>query len=67
LTRHRPHFLRAFIREEAKFRGMTIWILALSLFVLLGIVGYNQGAIRVAFSLLGLVVASMLAMPLGPC
>lgn len=44
---------------------MTIWILALSLFAGLAGAGYRQGAIRVAFSLLGLIMASILAMPLG--
>lgn len=44
---------------------MTIWILALVLFVCLGMIGYNQGAIRVAVSLVGIIVAALLAMPLS--
>lgn len=45
---------------------MTIWILALLLFALLALIGYNQGAIRTSFALLGLLVASWLALPLSP-
>ena len=44
---------------------MTIWILALLLFVLLACVGYNQGAIRVAVSLIGLIASAALAVPLS--
>ncbi len=44
---------------------MTIWILALVLFFSLAGAGYRQGAIRVAFSLVGLLFASLLAMPVG--
>lgn len=44
---------------------MTIWILALLLFVLLAAIGYNRGAIRVSFSLIGLFTASWLAVPLS--
>ena len=44
---------------------MTIWILALVLCAGLAGAGYRQGAIRVGFSLLGLIMAAVLAMPLG--
>ena len=44
---------------------MLIWLLAILLFMSLGLVGYSLGVIRVGFSLLGLLVASLLAMPLG--
>lgn len=44
---------------------MTIWILALVFFVSLGLVGYNQGAIRVAMSMFGLIISSLLAGPLS--
>lgn len=44
---------------------MTIWILALVLFAGLGVAGYTQGAIRVAMSMIGLVVSAMCAMPLS--
>ncbi len=43
---------------------MTIWILALVLFASLAAIGYNQGAIRVGFSLIGLVISAWLAGPL---
>jgi uncharacterized membrane protein required for colicin V production len=45
--------------------GMTIWILALVLLASLAGLGYRQGAIRVAFSLLGILVAALLAVPIG--
>src|SRR5690348_8159871 len=44
---------------------MTIWILALVLFGCLGYVGWTMGGIRAGFSLLGLIVAALLAFPLG--
>jgi hypothetical protein len=44
---------------------MTIWILALLLFAVLALAGYNQGAIRVGFSLLGLVLSALLAAPMS--
>ena len=44
---------------------MTIWLLALVLLLSLAGLGYRQGAIRVAFSLLGILVGALLAAPLG--
>jgi hypothetical protein len=44
---------------------MTIWILALGLLVSLAALGYRQGAIRVAFSLIGIIISAMLAGPLS--
>src|SRR3954466_13837859 len=44
---------------------MMIWILALILFGCLAYVGWTMGAIRAGFSLLGLLVGSLLAFPLG--
>jgi len=44
---------------------MIIWILALLILSLVAIVGYYQGFIRVAFSLAGLIVSSILAVPLS--
>lgn len=44
---------------------MFIWIIALLLFASLGIVGFYQGAVRMAISTIGLFVAAMLAMPLA--
>jgi hypothetical protein len=44
---------------------MIIWLLGLLLFASLGFAGYTLGVIRVAFSFVGLLVASLLALPLG--
>ena len=44
---------------------MIFWILAFVLLASLGVIGFYQGAIRVGFSLIGLLVAALLAVPLG--
>jgi hypothetical protein len=44
---------------------MTIWILAVVLLASLGALGYRQGAIRVAFSFVGILFGALLAAPLG--
>jgi len=44
---------------------MTIWLLALLLLTSLALVGYSQGAIRVGISLIGIIFATFLAVPLG--
>ena len=44
---------------------MILWILAVFLLVSLGVAGYYQGAIRAAASFLGLIIAAVLAVPLG--
>ena len=44
---------------------MTIWLLAVVLLASLVGIGYRQGAIRVAFSLLGILFGAWLAVPLG--
>jgi len=44
---------------------MTIWILALLLLASLAALGYRQGAIRVAFSLFGILLGALLAAPLS--
>jgi uncharacterized membrane protein required for colicin V production len=44
---------------------MTIWILALLLVASLAALGYRQGAIRVAFSLIGIFAGVLLAGPLS--
>jgi hypothetical protein len=44
---------------------MTIWLLVLVLLASLAGVGYRQGAIRVAFSLVGILLGALLAGPLG--
>lgn len=45
---------------------MIIWLTALVLLGLLSLMGYYAGIIRVAISLLGLLVAAVLAVPLSP-
>ena len=44
---------------------MTIWLLALVLMASLGALGFRQGALRVAFSLVGILLGVALAGPLG--
>ena len=44
---------------------MMFWLLALVLLASLAGVGYRQGAIRVAFSLVGILLGALLAGPLG--
>jgi uncharacterized membrane protein required for colicin V production len=45
--------------------GMTIWILALVLLASLAGLGYRQGVVRVAFSLIGIFISALLAGPLS--
>jgi hypothetical protein len=45
--------------------GMTIWILVSVMLLSLAGLGYRQGAIRVSFSLVGIVVSALLAGPLA--
>lgn len=45
---------------------MTMWIAALVLVALTIGIGYRQGAIRAAFTFVGLIVAAMLAIPCTP-
>jgi hypothetical protein len=44
---------------------MTIWIFALAVIGLTAVTGWNRGAVRASISLVGLLVAALLAMPLG--
>jgi hypothetical protein len=44
---------------------MVLWLIALCLLASLAVIGYYQGGIRVAFSLVGLLLAAVLALPLG--
>ena len=44
---------------------MILWIFALCLMGALAVIGYYQGAIRVAFSLIGLLIGALLAIPLA--
>jgi len=46
-------------------RGMTIWLLALVLLASSAALGYRQGAVRVLVSFAGIIVAGLLAAPLG--
>jgi len=45
--------------------GMTFWLLAIVLVLSVVGLGWRQGAIRVAFSLLGILVGALLCVPLG--
>jgi hypothetical protein len=45
--------------------GMTIWLLALLLLASLAGLGLRQGAVRVAFSCVGILLGALLATPLG--
>lgn len=45
---------------------MLIWTLAILLFLVVGALGYLQGALRLVVSLVGLVVGLLLAFPLAP-
>ena len=45
---------------------MTIWMIALVLLVMFAGMGYTAGAIRSTIALLGLVLAALLCVPLGP-
>jgi hypothetical protein len=47
------------------FPSMILWIIALALLGCVGLVGYYQGALRAAFSFVGLLLAALLASPLG--
>lgn len=44
---------------------MILWLIALVLLASVGTVGFYQGALRVAFSFVGLLLAAMLASPVG--
>jgi len=45
--------------------GMLIWLLAVVLLASLAGLGYRQGVVRVAFSLVGILLGALLAGPLG--
>jgi uncharacterized membrane protein required for colicin V production len=44
---------------------MILWITALLLLAMLGLVGYYQGAVRVGISTVGLLISALLAVPLS--
>src|SRR5690242_7819649 len=45
---------------------MIMWIAAIVLMALMVSIGYRQGAIRAAFTFLGILLAAILALPLAP-
>ncbi len=45
---------------------MIMWIAAIVLIALMVSIGYRQGAIRAAFTFIGLLLAAILAMPMAP-
>jgi hypothetical protein len=50
---------------EFKVRAMSMWILAIVLVLIFAGLGFAQGAIRSTISLVGLIVALLLAVPFG--
>jgi hypothetical protein len=60
------HFLRDFAVTENYGADMIMWIAALVLVVLTAGIGYRQGAIRAAFTFVGLVVGAAAAISFGP-
>jgi len=65
-VRFGSYFSRAFPARQIYVVPMTIWIMAVLLFALFGALGYAKGAIRMVFPLMGLVLGTFLAVPLGP-
>ncbi len=45
---------------------MIMWIAAIVLMAMMVSIGYRQGAIRAAFTLIGILLAAVLAMPMAP-
>ncbi len=45
---------------------MIIWSIAILLMIILGFIGHHQGGIRVAISLIGLLISALLSVPLSP-
>jgi hypothetical protein len=45
--------------------GMSIWILAILILILAALAGWRQGAIRAAIAFVGIIIAALLAVPLG--
>lgn len=44
---------------------MILWLIALVMLTSVGIVGFYQGALRAGFSFVGLLIAALLASPIG--
>lgn len=59
-------FERAFSQRRTYLGSMLIWIMALILFAIAGACGYKLGAVRFGVSLVGLIIAAALALPLAP-
>ncbi|MCZ7638142.1 MAG: CvpA family protein [Verrucomicrobia bacterium] len=45
---------------------MLLWLIVLAIFAILGLTGYYKGAIRSLVALVGLIIATYLALPLAP-
>jgi hypothetical protein len=60
------YFLRDFARLEIYRHRMIMWIAALVLVAATAGIGYRQGAIRAAFTFIGLVVGAAAAIAFGP-
>ncbi len=45
---------------------MLLWAIVITIFVILGVTGYYKGAIRSLVALVGVMLASFLALPLAP-
>src|SRR6187401_3284362 len=60
------HFLRDFATTENYGADMIMWIVALVFVAATAGIGYRQGAIRAAFTFVGLVVGAMAAISFGP-
>ena len=60
-----PNFCVLFRGRVRNVAGMILWALALFIVTCTAVVGYYQGALRAAFSLVGLVAAALLGVPTG--
>jgi len=61
----RRRFRVIFFRADSTLTSMSMWILAIVLIALFAVIGFGQGAVRSAISLIGLIIALMVAVPLG--
>src|SRR5947207_14390849 len=60
------NFRRAFCHDLTYSAAMIIWILAAVLLAIAGMCGFKLGAVRFGVSLIGLILGTALALPLGP-
>jgi hypothetical protein len=65
LARPRPPFWSCIFGGMIFNDAMTIWLFAVLLITAVALAGWRQGAIRAAFSSVGIVFAALLAAPLG--